>query len=135
MRDSLSSDLDRQLCTCRDPVPGRKHLLSLLRSQNNHDSPNQGYTSVSALSSRADELFNPSASSYAPDLKRSSIFAAEPASAEHIVCNSESYNEFASCCRSKIASRSLSSTPSKRGTNANVKLCDYSLLRSFRERF
>jgi hypothetical protein len=118
MRDSPSSDVDRQLCTRGDPVPGRKHLLSLLRSQKNHDSPSQGYTSMSALSLRANELFKPSASSYVPDLKRSSIFAAEPASAEHIVCSSESCDEFASCCRSKRASRSLSSTLSERRTNA-----------------
>jgi hypothetical protein len=78
---------------------------------NNRNSLSHGYSSTSALSVRTAGFLNSSALSYAPDLKRSSIFAAESASTEHIVCNRESREAFTSRCRHKRVSRSLSATP------------------------
>jgi hypothetical protein len=84
---------------------------------NHRNSLSHGYSLTSALSVRTAEFLNLSASSYAPDLKRSSILAAESASIEHIVCNRESREAFTSRCRHKRVSSSLSSTPPEYQTN------------------
>jgi hypothetical protein len=57
---------------------------------NNRNSLSYEHSFPSALSVRTAEFLNLTASSYAPHLKRSSIFAAESAPTEHIVCNRES---------------------------------------------
>jgi hypothetical protein len=113
MCDAFSFDPEVKSFAKYNHVSSRKHRFSLLRDRNNHNPPSQGYSLTTALSVGAVEFLDPSASSYAPDLKWSSILAAESASTEHIVCNREFCEAFASQCRLKRVSSSFSVTPSK----------------------
>jgi hypothetical protein len=113
MYDAFPFDPKVKLLAKYNHMSSRKHRSSLLRDQNNHSPLSQGYALTTALSVGAAEFLNPSASSYTPDLKWSSILAAESASTEHIVCNRESCEAFTSRCRHKRVSSSFSVTPSK----------------------
>jgi hypothetical protein len=78
---------------------------------NNRNPLSDKYSFPSALSVSTAEFLNLSNLSYAPPLKRSSIFAIESAPKEHIVCNIESYEVLASRCQHRKVPSSLSATP------------------------